>query len=43
MPLPDQAINELGQDGMDFQDVKIQTAYWLMTFKRKSPRKRAHL
>lgn len=37
------AINDLGQDAMDFQDVKIQTSYWLMTFKRKSPRKWAHL
>lgn len=29
MTVPNQAINDLGQDGIYFQDVKIQTAYQL--------------
>lgn len=37
MTVPDQAINELGKDAMDFRDVQIQIAYQLMTSKRKSP------
>lgn len=32
MTVPKQAINDLGQDGMYFQDVKIQTANQLTTF-----------
>lgn len=32
MTVPNQAINDLYQDGMYFQEVKIQTAYQMMTF-----------
>lgn len=32
MTVPNQAKNDLGQDGMYFQEVKIRTAYQLMTF-----------
>jgi len=34
--VPDQAINELSQDSMYFQDVKNQIAYKLTTLKRTS-------
>lgn len=32
MTVPNQAINDLYQDGMYFQEVKIPTAYQMMTF-----------
>lgn len=39
MTVLNQAINDLDQDGMHFQDVKIQTAYQPTTFCLKSPSK----